>query len=82
VPILSDNNLIGVAKTAYVWGDVPFNPDAAIAKAWMDELKAGRYRGRPVSGEVAIPTTPGAVFQVFEQGVAVFLPGQDVSWKG
>jgi hypothetical protein len=80
--LLNDGQLAGVAETAYLWGNVPFNPDSAIGKAWLAQLKAGSFRGKPVSGEVNIPSVAGAVFQVFEQGVAVYVPGQDVSWQG
>jgi hypothetical protein len=65
-----------------LWGALPFSPDFAIPKAWQAEWVAGRYRGRPVCGEVPVPDLPGAVFQVFERGLAVWVPGHEVSWQG
>jgi hypothetical protein len=71
-----------VVVMRYLWGDLPFSPDFAVPKAWLAELVAGRYRGRPTSGEVPVPAVAGAVFQVFERGLAVWVPGNDVSWQG
>jgi hypothetical protein len=56
----------------------------AIAKSWVRELRAGRYRGAPISGEMGL--AGGGVWQRFTDGVAVWKGGADpdnldVSWK-
>ena len=36
-----------------VWraAGVPYNPEALTSKAWLAELRAGRYRGRPLTDD-------------------------------
>ena len=29
------------------WQTIPYNPEALTSKAWLEELRQGRYRGRP-----------------------------------
>jgi hypothetical protein len=67
-----------VAET--VFGNVQFTPELGLADAWIRELGAGRYRGRPLGGEQDLPLVAGARFQLFEYGVAIYLPGRGVSW--
>jgi hypothetical protein len=75
------------AVQAALWGDYwnPAMADFALPTAWRDEWKAGRYRGRPLSGEEDIPASedkPAGKFQVFELGVACWLEHHPVSWNG
>lgn len=78
--ILNDAELLEAANKA--WGElrgVPCNPDSGFYKAWRDELRAGRYKGLPVAGELG--TTFGTT-QCFDQGMAVWKAGKPVSWDG
>ena len=75
------------AVQAALWGNYwnPAMADFALPTAWRDEWKAGHYRGRPLSGEEDIPASedkPSGKFQVFELGVACWLPDLPVSWNG
>lgn len=63
----------------------PGAADHALPTAWRQEWTAGSYRGRPVSAEQPIPASedkPEGRFQVFEHGLACWLPGEPVSWDG
>ena len=33
------------------WQTIPYNPEALTSKAWLEELRQGRYRGRPRTGD-------------------------------
>jgi hypothetical protein len=75
------------AIQAVMWGPYPFNPDAAIARAWRDDWHRGAWRGRALSEEQPIPEDPSegkpaGVFQLFEQGCCCWLPGAEPSWNG
>jgi murein DD-endopeptidase MepM/ murein hydrolase activator NlpD len=75
------------AVQAVMWGEYPFNPEAAIAKAWRDDWRAGVWRGRAISEEQPVPEDPtegkpAGVYQLFESGVCCWLPGQPASWNG
>ena len=75
------------AVQAVMWGEYPFNPDAAIARAWRDDWHGGIWRGRAVSSEQPIPQDdsegkPAGAFQLFEAGCCVWLPGEEPSWNG
>ena len=70
-----------------MWGSYPFAPDHAIPTSWREEWRRGVWRGRAISEEQRIPEDsaegkPGGSFQLFEAGVACWLPGQPVSWNG
>jgi len=81
---LSDAQLAGILPSPHLWGStIPFNATFAIPQAWLAQLRAGSYRGRPLSPEVSLPgAAAGAVLQVFEYGLALYRPGQGVSWTG
>jgi hypothetical protein len=72
---LTDDQLAAVA--AKLWGSVPFNPDFAIPKAYVTELRAGTFRGVPVGGEIAV--ADGLTLQRFKKGsapvIAVYAAG-------
>ena len=75
------------AVQAALWGEYwdPGAADHALPTAWRQEWTADRYRGRPVSAEQTIPASedkPEGRFQVYEAGVACWLPGEPVSWTG
>jgi len=75
------------AVQAVMWGEYPFNPDAAIAASWRDEWRRGAWRGRAVSSEQLVPEDtvegkPAGAYQLFELGVCVWLPGEPASWNG
>jgi hypothetical protein len=61
-----------------------FNPDSATSKAWIAELRAGRYRGRPRTGER--PYGEGhdiGLWMEWEAGVLLYRVGDGAtSWTG
>src|SRR5439155_5886834 len=73
-----------IAQTSFLWGTtIPFNASFGIPQGWLAQLRAGSYLGRPLSPEVPLPNAPAnAVFQVFERGLATFLPGQTATFNG
>jgi hypothetical protein len=80
MPLLNDTQIQQVA--ADVWGSHTFVPGHAIPDAWVAELRAGRYRGQPLTGEVDVGDDSAGKWQRFEYGLAVWLPGWPVSWNG
>ena len=69
----------------YLWAGLQheFNGDSAINKSWVDELRAGRYHGRPRTGER--PWGSGddtGVWQEFDLGTAIWSPARGASWTG
>lgn len=85
VSILSDAQQIVVQ--AAVWG--PYwdaaQADFAIPASWRAEWVAGRWPGPPLGPEQPVPEDgeqPAGSYQVFQRGVAAWLPGQPVSWEG
>jgi hypothetical protein len=65
-----------------LWGAFPYAPFFGIAQAWVDELRADRYRGAPLTPEVEVPETD-IKWQRFERGVVTF-KASDASfqWTG
>jgi hypothetical protein len=59
--------------------NLPYEEWPAIFKSWLDEVKAGRQRGRPRGGEQGLRS--GGVVQEFEFGDAFFKDGA-CSWRG
>lgn len=48
VLMLSDWEVLNwVMRDLWVWAGIDYNPDALTSKAWLKELREGRYRGRP-----------------------------------
>lgn len=82
VSILQDeeiDRIIGV-----VWGRTPYNPALAIDRAVREELKSGRWRGKPLTMERPIPHRADgddAAYRVFAHGLCVYRAGQ-TSWEG
>jgi len=77
------------AVQAIVWGAYwqPEAADFAIPSSWRAEWRRGVWRGAPLSSEQLVPEDvpegkPAGSWQLFEQGAAVWLPGQEVSWNG
>lgn len=66
------------------WADVPYNPEALSSKAWLQELRQGRYRGRPRTADR--PYGEGdqsGHWAEFEDGVLVTRTGSgEWSWNG
>jgi len=79
VSMLSQWQIVNwVLVDLYTESGLAFNPETAINKSWADEMKAGRYKGRPLSPEHQIE---GGAWQEFQLGVAVWLGGT-ISWNG
>jgi murein DD-endopeptidase MepM/ murein hydrolase activator NlpD len=50
--MLSDwEMLYWVMPELWGWQTIPYNPEALTSKAWLQELRQGRYRGRPRTGD-------------------------------
>jgi murein DD-endopeptidase MepM/ murein hydrolase activator NlpD len=48
VTMLSDWEVLNwIMPDLWRWANVPYNPEALTSKAWLKELREGRYRGRP-----------------------------------
>jgi hypothetical protein len=48
VAMLSDWELLNwVMPDLWAWAGLAYDPEALTSKAWLQELRAGRYRGRP-----------------------------------
>jgi hypothetical protein len=48
VVMLSDWEMLNwVMPDLWQWAGVPYNPESLTSKAWLEELRQGRYRGRP-----------------------------------
>jgi hypothetical protein len=78
MPILDDAQRLAAAE--WIWRHVgPFPSEFAIPRAWLDEWRAGRYRGAPLSPEVDLPD--GAKLQEFAHGACVWHPSHGTSWE-
>jgi hypothetical protein len=76
---LTDEQVRPIAQAVF-GATAPFVPGTGIADSWLSELRAGRYRGQPLASETGLPAPNGAVYQLFQYGVATFVPGRGVSW--
>ena len=46
--MLSDWEVLNwIAPELWRWAGIDYNAEALTSKAWLAELRAGRYRGRP-----------------------------------
>lgn len=59
---ISEATLLAVAEAVWRAGKQPFNPDAAIVRAWVEALRMGVYQGVPAGPEIA---AGDGVFQRF-----------------
>ena len=85
VTVLEDWQVAGwILADLFAWNNIPFNPDAGTTKAWISELRAGRYRGRPRTGER--PYGEGdqsGVWMEWDGGVLCYRTGDGTaSWNG
>lgn len=48
---LTDAELVLIGKKIFSSTNVPFNPDAALLKAWITSWRAGKYLGLPLGSE-------------------------------
>ena len=83
--LLNDWQLLHwILPSLFEWAGVDYNPDAGTSKAWVDELRAGRYRGRPRTGER--PYGEGAdigLWMECDHGVLLYRVGDGAaSWTG
>ena len=69
--LLSDWQMLHwVMAPLWEWSGVPYNPEALTSKAWLAELRAGRYRGRPRTNDRPYGGAEAAGhWAEFEQGV-------------
>lgn len=71
VAMLSDWEILNwIAPDLWSWAGVPYNPEALTSKAWLAELRAGRYRGRPRTADRPYGEGRGA-WAEFDGGIVV-----------
>jgi murein DD-endopeptidase MepM/ murein hydrolase activator NlpD len=64
------------------WAGIPYNPEALTSKAWLEELRQGRYRGRPRTADRPYGDGRGH-WAEFEQGCVVTRTDSgEWSWQG
>lgn len=83
VEVLSDFEVLNwVMPDLWQWAGVPYNPDGLTSKAWLAELRAGRYRGRPRTADRPYGDGRGD-WAEFDAGVVVTNSGTgEWSWTG
>ena len=85
VAMLSDWELLNwVMPDLWGWAGVPYNPEALTSKAWLKELREGRYRGRPRTADRPYGEGDAAGhWAEFDAGVVVSrTAGGEWSWHG
>ena len=83
VAMLSDWELLNwVMPDLWAWAGVPYNPEALTSKAWLQELRQGRYRGRPRTSDRGYGDGRGAWCE-FDYGTVVTRSDSgEWSWTG
>jgi murein DD-endopeptidase MepM/ murein hydrolase activator NlpD len=83
VAMLSDWELLNwVMPDLWAWAGVPYNPEALTSKAWLKELREGRYRGRPRTADRRYGDGRGD-WAEFDAGVVVTRSDSgEWSWHG
>lgn len=83
VEMLSDWECLNwIMPDLWQWANVPYNPEALTSKAWLSELRAGRYRGRPRTADRPYGDGRGA-WAEFDAGVVVTRSDSgEWSWQG
>ena len=68
----------------YLWAGIEYNPDAGTAQGWVEALRAGRYLGRPRTGERPYGGGDEAgVWVEYESGLLLYrLRDGEASWTG
>jgi hypothetical protein len=72
------------ARLLWAWNTIDYNPEALTSKAWLQELRQGRYRGRPRTADRPYGTDDEAGhWAEFERGVVVTRSSSgEWSWNG
>lgn len=83
VAVLSDWEILNwIMPDLWSWAGVAYNPEALTSKAWLKELREGRYRGRPRTTDRGYGEGRGA-WAEFDQGVVVTRSDSgEWSWQG
>ncbi len=83
VEVLSDFEVLNwIMPDLWGWAGVPYNPDGLTSKAWLAELRAGRYRGRPRTADRRYGDGRGD-WGEFDYGVVVTRSDSgEWSWEG
>jgi hypothetical protein len=83
VEVLSDFEVLNwVMPDLWQWAKIPYNPNGLTSKAWLAELRAGRYRGRPRTADRPYGDGRGD-WAEFDAGVVVTDAGKgEWSWEG
>ena len=85
VSMLSDWEILNwVMPDLWQWAGVPYNPEALTSKAWLKELREGRYRGRPRTDDRRYGEGNGrGHWAEFDAGVVVTRTDSgEWSWQG
>jgi murein DD-endopeptidase MepM/ murein hydrolase activator NlpD len=83
VEVLNDWEVLNwVMPDLWAWAGVPYNPEALTSKAWLQELRQGRYRGRPRTADRGYGDGRGS-WAEFDLGVVVTRADSgEWSWTG
>ena len=81
--MLSDWEILHwVMPELWGWNTIPYNPEALTSKAWLQELRQGRYRGRPRTADRPYGNGRG-YWAEFEGGCVVTQSDSgEWSWNG
>lgn len=72
VAMLSDWEMLNwVMPDLWAWAGVAYNPEALTSKAWLQELREGRYRGRPRTTDREYGDPVRGAWAEFDAGVVV-----------
>jgi hypothetical protein len=83
VEVLSDWEITHwLMPDLWQWAGVPYNPEGLTSKAWLQELREGRYRGRPRTADRGYGDGRGD-WAEFDGGVVVTRSDSgEWSWNG
>lgn len=84
VAMLSDWEVLNwVMPELWAWAKVDYNPEALTSKAWLAELRAGRYRGRPRTTDREYGDPVRGAWAEYDAGVVVTRSDSgEWSWQG
>lgn len=84
VAMLSDWEVLNwVMPDLWAWAQVAYNPEALSSKAWLAELRAGRYRGRPRTTDREYGDPVRGAWAEYDGGVVVTRSDTGAwSWQG
>jgi hypothetical protein len=84
VEMLSDWEVLNwVMPDLWAWAKIDYNPEALSSKAWLKELREGRYRGRPRTADRGYGDPQRGAWAEFDYGTVVTRSDSgEWSWHG